>query len=122
MELPHFTLTSVAGDRVAYVDVWQRKNLLLVIVDESAAAARYVEALQARTDDLTMHETACVVTRDSDVIEGLRPPVVVIADRWGEVHFAFAPATVWELPSPDELIEWLRFVQMQCPECQGEAR
>ena len=35
---------------------------------------------------------------------------------------AAEPPSAAGLPGPDELIEWLRYVQMQCPECQGEAR
>jgi hypothetical protein len=27
-----------------------------------------------------------------------------------------------DLPDADALMEWLRYVQMQCPECQGESR
>ena len=44
---------------------------------------------------------------------GLAPPAVVIADRWGEIHFSQAAET-HELAEPKELAEWLRFLAVQC--------
>ena len=44
---------------------------------------------------------------------GLAPPAVVIADRWGEIHFSQAAET-HELAEPKELAEWLRFLAIQC--------
>jgi hypothetical protein len=120
MELPHFTVTSDAGETVAYSDLWQRRNLLLIVVDRSREAEAYVARLRSRMPELTAHETACVITRDS--IEGVGCLAAVVADRWGEVHYAAEPPSAAGLPGPDELIEWLRYVQMQCPECQGESR
>jgi hypothetical protein len=120
MDLPHFTVTTDEGASVAYDDLWQRKNLVLIVVEPSAEARDYIERLRSRLGELTAYDTACVVTADR--VEGFGRPAAVIADRWGEVYFSVAPGSVSQLPSPDELIGWLRYVQMQCPECQGEAR
>jgi hypothetical protein len=120
MKLPHFTVTDDAGERVDYSAFWQRKNLLLVVLPGSPDAEGYIPGLRSRMAELTAYETACVITHQP--IEGVRPPAVVIADRWGEVHYAASPDSVAALPTVAELIEWLRYVQMQCPECQGEAR
>jgi len=30
--------------------------------------------------------------------------------------------TVDGLPGPEDVIDWLRYVQHQCPECEGESR
>jgi hypothetical protein len=120
MKLPHFTVTDDAGERVDYSAFWQRKNLLLVVLTESRGSEGYVSALRPHMAELTAYETASVITYQP--IEGVRPPAVVIADRWGEVHYAASPDSVAGLPTVAELIEWLRYVQMQCPECQGEAR
>ncbi len=47
---------------------------------------------------------------------------MVIADQWGEVFFVEAGAEgKHTLPPAAEVVEWLRFVAIQCPECQGEA-
>jgi len=49
----------------------------------------------------------------------MAPPRVVIADRWGEiVHIASPPhGQASQLPNVDEVLSWIRFVRIQCPEC-----
>ena len=53
---------------------------------------------------------------DSDEQLPWRVPAVIVADEWGEVFFdaeldhSFMPA--------QEVLEWLRFVAIQCPECE----
>ena len=61
-------------------------------------------------------EARLVVTRET--VDGVPRPGVVIADRWGEV---FAVIDDPARTDVDDLIEWLRWVQMKCPECEGEA-
>ena len=46
---------------------------------------------------------------------------VVVADPWGEVRFRHAAGAAHDLPEPAELVDWARFVAIQCPECEGEA-
>jgi hypothetical protein len=43
---------------------------------------------------------------------------VVVTDQWGEVYFGVSGVAVDALPSPDEIIEWVRFVAIQCEECE----
>lgn len=118
--VPHFTLTTLDGTRFAYRDIWQQTNLLLVLLADDRPSEDYAGRLRARMSDLTAYETACVMSRDD--VAGVPRPGIVIADRWGEVHFATGPDAATELPAADELVESLRYVQMQCPECQGETR
>ncbi|HET9265340.1 MAG TPA: hypothetical protein VFO14_19975 [Vicinamibacterales bacterium] len=118
--VPHFTIAAMDGATVAYSDIWQRKNLLLVLLPEDQASEDYAGQLRARMPDLTAYDTACVISRED--VAGAPRPGAVIADKWGEVHFVAGHETPAKLPTPDELIEWLRYVQMQCPECQGEAK
>jgi hypothetical protein len=120
--VPDFTVAGIDGTPVRYVDVWQRRNLLLVVLPpgSSPESDRYAAQLASRTPELTAHDTVCLVTRES--VPAVAPPAVVVADRWGEIHFAARTSGVDELPGPDELLDWLRYVQMQCPECQGETR
>lgn len=120
--VPHFEVADGDGHTIRYRDLWQRNNLLLIALPAglSEADARYVADLRGRMDELTAHETACVITRAS--IPGVPQPGVVIADRWGEIHWVAPHARVEDLPPASELIEWLRYVQMQCPECQGETK
>jgi len=115
-QVPHFAVVDVNGSRVAYDDLWQRKHLLLICVGATASEDdAYIASIRARAVDLTAHGTACIVT--SEPVDGVPQPGVVVADRWGEVFLASETL----VPVP-QLLEWIRYVQMQCPECQGETR
>jgi hypothetical protein len=48
-------------------------------------------------------------------------PAVVIADQWGEIHAAEGAGSEHRFPGPAELVEWVRYLAVQCPECEGEA-
>ncbi len=118
----HFEVTKLDGSRARYADLWQRRNLLLVLLpDPSGESGRgYVSRLAARWQEFAELDTECIIT--SDVVPGAPRPGVVIADRWGEIEFVRDGHTAEDLPHPDELVEWLRGIQHECPECQGEAR
>jgi hypothetical protein len=120
--LPHFSVTSIAGERFAYSDIWQRKNLVLVSLshEESKGSTTYLAQLAIGMSELTGDDTACLITKDS--IPGVPAPGAVVADRWGEIHQVTHAALVEDLPSFHELVDWLRYVQSQCPECEGEAK
>ena len=120
--MPMFTVTSILdGAPFAFERVWQLKNLLLVSIPSSDPAARlYSERLHDRVADLHSLDTALVVT--ADIVPGIPSPGVVIADRWGEIYHVEGADHASDLPTADDLIEWVRFVRLQCPECQGEAR
>jgi hypothetical protein len=119
--VPHFTVTTLSGESFDYSEIWQRKNLVLVLLpSESAATTKFVDQLTAHMPELTGDDSACVVTPDR--VSGVPRPGIVVADRWGEIHHLARPETVEDLPSPQNVIEWLRYVQHQCPECEGEAR
>ena len=120
--MPHFEVTRVDGARVRYSTIWQRKNLLLVVLPaaETGASADYAARLTAHRPAIAEHDAECVITRDR--VPGVPSPGVVVADRWGEVHFVAGSSGSTGLPSPEELIEWLHYVQVKCPECEGESR
>ena len=120
--VPEFDLTSIDGRRVRFSEIWQRKNLLWILLpdDGSAASANYTSPLAAQMPELTAHDTVCLITRGN--VSAVPPPGVLIADRWGEIVFATHVARAQDLPTSEELIGWLRYVRNQCPECEGEAR
>jgi hypothetical protein len=119
--VPHFDVVTRDGARATYSKIWQRLNLLLVALPAGEPGADdYASRLAARWPELTANDTACVIT--SDDVDRLPAPAVLIADRWGEVFFAATVARAAHLPDPEELVAWLRYVQNQCPECEGESR
>jgi hypothetical protein len=120
-QVRHFDVNGVDGTRVEYAAIWQRQNLLLVSLPDLTApdAAAFLSALADRSADIDAYDVRTVVTTDD--LEGVARPGVVVADRWGEIKFAAGAPSAAELPSVDELVEWVRFVQCACPECEGEA-
>jgi hypothetical protein len=45
--------------------------------------------------------------------------MVVITDEWGEVYFVADAGAGHDLPTPLEIADWVRFLAIQCPECEG---
>ena len=123
-QVPHFEVTTTSGERVRYATIWQHRPLALVCLPDrnqgvgaSGADDAYlasVAALGASAD------AAVVVTRDP--IDGLTAPAALVADQWGEIFFLSSASSVEQLPPAAELDEWLRWVRMKCPECEGEAK
>jgi hypothetical protein len=119
--LPHFTVTTIEGRRVAYSTFWQRKNLLLVSLPSVGGPLdEYAEAVSARAPEWDDHETACVITRDH--VPGVPTPSVLIADRWREIYLVSTFDSSASAPSIADLLESVAHVHMRCPECEGEAR
>ncbi len=122
-QVPHFTLRTLAGQRVNYSEIWQRRSLLLICLPAESTAdtsRTYVSGLATRADEVTEQDADCVVT--AETVRGVPCPGVVIADRWGEIYFVAGSSHAEGLPSLDELLAWLRHIRNECPECQGEAR
>lgn len=120
--VPHFDVATVEGSRVRYSTIWQRRNLVLVVLPalESDASHSCTSRLMARQAEFVAQDTECVVTRDA--LPGVPPPGVVVADRWGEIVHAAHPSRVEDLTPPEELLEWIEYLTRRCPECEGEAR
>ena len=118
-QTPHFHVNTLEGHPFSYAIIWQRKNLLLVVLPrhDNESIRDYVRRLSSSELEV---DTACVVTRDP--VEGLPAPAVLVADRWGEIIFVAARTNIEELPSAAEILDWVEYVRKQCPECEGEAR
>ncbi len=51
--------------------------------------------------------------------DGAVSPAIYITDRYGEVFGSFRTAIGQRLPSFQEILSWLSFVNSQCPECES---
>jgi hypothetical protein len=120
--VPHFEVRSLEGEPFEYSTIWQRKNLVLVSLPtiDSEPASAYAADVIARVREFGDQDVACVATQDR--VQGISPPAVIVADRWGEIVLAVENSEIADFPAPQELIEWLTYVSNQCPECEGEAR
>ena len=120
--LPHFTVKTLHGDEFSYATIWQRRNLVLIAlpVTDSESVRRYVSELAARGAEFADGDADCVITQDR--IQEIPSPAVLVADRWGEVVCIAAKSDVRDLPQVEDVLEWLRYVQTRCPECEGESK
>ena len=119
--VPHFEVRTVEGELFSYSSIWQRKNLLLVTLPAlDSGSTAYMSDLSTRFQDLADQDLECVITRET--IPGVAGSAVVVADRWGEVVFSVGKSDVGHLPAPQELVDWVTYLNNQCPECEGEAR
>jgi hypothetical protein len=120
--VPHFNVTTLQGRTVGYTAIWQRRNLVLITLpaSESESYRTYVSQFAAEMPAFSVHETECVITRDS--VAEIGCPAVVIADRWGEIVHVTTGLDVADLPRLSEVLEWVAYLQSQCPECQGETK
>jgi hypothetical protein len=113
----------VFGDVILYSTIWQRLNLVLATVADSEpvdALNDYATELRDRLSARVDLQTSCVITRDA--VPGTARPGILVADRWGEIVLIANGAHVADLPSADDLVDWLEYVQRQCPECEGEVK
>lgn len=119
-QVPHFDVQTVDGRAFSYRTIWQRKNLLLVLLPESSADAEDVSKLRAREPEFERFDTECVITRDG--VADIGAPAVLVADRWGEIIHIAALSNSEQSPAPEHLLGWLEYIQNRCPECEGEAK
>ena len=120
--VPQFEVRTVAGAPVSYSTIWQHRNLLLVVVPplDSESTRAYAADLTDRLREFGDQDVDTVITRDP--VPGISAPAVVIADRWGEIVVATEASDVAGLPTPEDLIEWVRYTLSKCPECEGETK
>jgi hypothetical protein len=120
--VPHFEVKTIGGELFSYSTVWQRRNLVLLAIPatESEAPGTYLSQVEARRPEFTAKDAECVVTADR--VPGIQSPAVVVADRWGEIVHVATTSHVDDLTPPEELLEWVDYLDRRCPECEGEAK
>lgn len=118
--VPHFEVRPIDGGVFTYRTIWQRKTLLLIVLRPSSSDDKYVSDLRARESEFQQLETECVITRER--VAGLPGPAVLLADRWGEIIHIISASESARLPSPEDLLGWLEYIQNRCPECEGETK
>ena len=120
--VPHFDVEQMDGTRARYRELWQLRNLVLLSLpdDDGGEFVEYATRLAQRQAELRAEAAGLVMTRAP--ITGVPRPGLVIADRWGEIYSVVTARSAPELPTVDDLLEWVRYIQHACPECEGEAK
>ena len=120
--VPHFAVKSAGNEAVSYSTIWQRRNLILVTLPQVASdtSTRYVSELTALIPALETLNAECVITRNC--VPGAFTPGALVADRWGEIVYISSIPDIAGAPSPEDLVDWVSYVQSRCPECEGETK
>jgi peroxiredoxin len=140
-----FALPDTAERTIQLWHYLQRSNVVLFFHHgvDCPACTTMLQELAAQRDAYSQEETAVLVVGPnqptenlqladrlghpfpllSDPLEqtvtqqGLDTPSLVIADRWGEIWAAWAGGADHRLPSGQDILQWLLFIEAQCPEC-----
>jgi hypothetical protein len=70
-------------------------------------------------DTSVLHGLEVAVLKDPDNIIADGRLSVTIVDEWGEVYFASEPEGTHGRIAAEEVVEWVKFIAIQCPECEG---
>jgi len=89
--VPHFDVVTLNGQRVHYRDLWQRRNVVLLLVSpgDRGVAERFAAQVDAHRSEFEESDADVVVT--TGPVPGFSPPRLVVADRWGEILHMEAP-------------------------------
>jgi hypothetical protein len=139
--IPDVNLPSAGGGTVP-VRAGNRLASVLVTVHEGCADCdAYVERLASRSAEIREWDgrvlvastrlqpgadPSAVLRRAADpdgILAGARVPTpgVLVADQWGELFAVEAAGADHRFIDAGEVVDWLRYLAIQCPECQGEA-
>jgi peroxiredoxin len=140
-----FTLPDSTGQPVQLWQYLQRSNVVLFFHHgvNCAACEAFLQELAAHLDPYRQEETAVLAIGPDKPAENqhlaarlghpfpflsdpvgrvvaqqeLATPSLIIADRWGEIWAAWLGGTNHQLPSEQDILQWLSFIEAQCPEC-----
>lgn len=113
------------GHSVSVSDFRGRRNLVLILPGMQGEEASLLSELRQSAAELQEEEAVVLIADPSDDAhrhygaaspEGSRIAAVYIADRYGEIYFAAHSGPGDSLPAAAEMLEWLRFINAQCPE------
>jgi hypothetical protein len=143
-QLPAWTLDATGGEPAIPLRADDRRATVLVTVHaECTECATYLDELEGHADEMrawdgrvvavTAGDSAAVPGGDRGFVKlardvasrleqrGVPRTGMVIADQWGEIFAVEAADDNHSFPAVAEVVGWLRFLAIQCPECQGEA-
>ncbi len=140
--LRDFELTSTRGDKVRLSDYRGHANLVIAVADTRGETAELLSQLDSRYPQIRAEDAEVLLIAPPDATElpehrfpilvdgdgrmhrelgaEINPPqaAVYVADRFGEVYGAYRTADGHPLPSVGEVLNWLEFINRQCPECE----
>jgi hypothetical protein len=126
MMLRDLAAHTLEGQPVQLSDLRGRRNLVLIFAGTDAEEGRLISELQACGEAVREEEAVAAVFAAADpdarawygalAGDGTPRAALYVSDRYGEIYFAAHPERGQALPSAAEVLEWLRFINAQCPE------
>ncbi|HYP41471.1 MAG TPA: hypothetical protein VEX13_14015 [Chloroflexia bacterium] len=141
---PLFYLPSTAGGRSGPASLRSKYNMVLAFVDATAEGEAYLQSLAGVYQDVLYAEARVIAVVPlplpdaSEVAVRLKLPFALladeggettrrmlggenasalcVADRFGQVHFLASAHTAAALVGGKAALDWLDFIQVQCPE------
>jgi peroxiredoxin len=142
-KVPLFYLPSSAGGQSGPASTRSRYNLVLVFLDNSPHTEAYLRSLSDIYPAILKDDARAIAVVQASPEEtqrmasGLPFPLLsdqegaithrmlgddndaglCVADRYGIIYFVQAVANICTLPPAPTIIEWLEYIEIQCPEC-----
>lgn len=126
MMLRDIPVTTLEGVPAWASDFRGRRNLVLIFAGTNGEDWRLLSELRDARDELREEESAICVVAEAEpetrapygalAADGSPRAALYITDRYGEIYFAAHPERGQALPSAAEVLDWLRFINSQCPE------
>ena len=113
------------GREVHASDFRGRRNLVLIVPGQGGEELGLLDELRLGAADLQEEEAVVLIADEDDEScrlygavspEGHRIAALYIADRYGEIYFVAHSQPGHALPGAAEVLDWLRFINAQCPE------
>jgi peroxiredoxin len=95
----------------------EQAEVLAVVQGTSGKAARVKDEARAKFPVLVDKDGRIHRLLGAQDRRGQPEMAVYVTDRFGEVFAAFRESEKQAMPSVQEILEWLEFVNSQCPEC-----
>jgi len=144
-KVPLFYLPSAAGGQSGPAAMRSRYNLVLVFLNDSPQTEPYLQSLAAiypaiLKDDARVIAVVHAALQETErLAASLSLPFTLladdagatterilgagnhaglcVADRYGIIYFVEAASDTSALPPASVILEWLKYIEIQCPEC-----
>ncbi len=144
-KLPLFYLPSTQGGQSGPSAMRSKYNLVLAFLPGAPQAARYLRevaeiypqilrndarliSVLASNLDTTQRtaqalELSFTLLSDENaatascILGDSNRAALISTDRYGIIYFTEQAPTIDKLPQPDTILDWLEYIEIQCPEC-----
>lgn len=105
----------------AHADLGEADAVALIVVgSDPAAVAGWRHGVDPQSTILADADGAWKRAVTASIEAAATDAVVIVLDRYGAPRAGASVAEAGGLPDPSAIVEWLRFIALDCPECSGE--